>query len=148
MRKARGGGLGGWSGHAAHTRFDEDVRLFCVDGIAVGTQASHSGGSPMSRRRNAGFNEPESPVPSLYSQTTRPRREFRGAFAPAVAPSFQTLVVGVGHPIKSVSDLSGADARRRKRDRPDPVSKAFQVILYEVDPGICVAARNMVGMKS
>ena len=45
---------------------------------------------------------------------------------------------GVGHPVEPVTDVRSTDARRRKRDRPDPVSHAFQVILYKVDPRVCV----------
>jgi hypothetical protein len=52
--------------------------------------------------------------------------------------------IGVGHPVEPVTDVRSTDARRRKRDRPDPVSQAFQVILYKVDPRICVAARNLL----
>ena len=65
MRKARGCGLGcWWSGHAAHGCFDENLRLDRVDGIAVGAQASHSGGSPMSQRECAGFNWPPLSIPA------------------------------------------------------------------------------------
>jgi hypothetical protein len=51
---------------------------------------------------------------------------------------------GVGHPVSSVSDMRRADARSRKRDRPEGVTHAFQVILYKVDPSICVLARNLL----
>lgn len=53
------------------------------------------------------------------------------------------MLVGVGHPVEPVTDVRSTDARRRKRDRPDPVSQAFQVILYKVDPRICVTACNL-----
>ncbi|SPR97370.1 hypothetical protein CBM2634_A170100 [Cupriavidus taiwanensis] len=97
----------------------------------------------MSQRLNAGFNEPLAAVPSPYSHTTRPRRAFRGTFSQGL-PSFQSRVVGVGHPVQPVSDVRGTDARSRERDRPDPVSQSFQVSLYKVDPRICVLARNLL----
>jgi hypothetical protein len=62
----------------------------------------------------------------------------------AWSPPVLSLVCGVGQPVEPVSDMRSTDARRRKRDRPDPVSQAFQVILYKVDPRICVAARNLL----
>ena len=60
------------------------------------------------------------------------------------APSFQSRVVGVGHPVKSVTDVRRTDARRRKRDRPEGVTQGFQVSVYKVDPRACVAARNLL----
>jgi hypothetical protein len=59
-------------------------------------------------------------------------------------PFSASAAVGVGHPVEPVSDVRSTDARRRERDRPDPVSQAFQVILYKVDPSICVFARNLL----
>jgi hypothetical protein len=55
-----------------------------------------------------------------------------------------SVLVGVGHPVETVTDVRSTDARRRKRDRPDPVSHAFQVILNKVDPRVCVTARNLL----
>ena len=54
----------GWSWRAVHHALDEDLRGFRVDGIAVGAQASHSGGSPMSQRECAGFNWPPLSIPA------------------------------------------------------------------------------------
>ncbi len=57
------------------------------------------------------------PVASLWvgvgqpdSHATRPRRLLSGTFAHS-GPSFQSLVVGVGHPVGSIPDVRGTDAR-------------------------------------
>jgi hypothetical protein len=73
------------------------------------------------------------------ASSNRPARNSGEALA-----LFQSRAAGVGHPIEPVSDVRSTDARRRERDRPDPVSQAFQVILYKVDPRICVLARNLL----
>lgn len=57
--------------------------------------------------------------------------------------SFQSLVVGVTHPVESVADMRSTDARRRKRDCPEGVTHGFQVSLYKVDPRLAVFARNL-----
>jgi hypothetical protein len=59
-------------------------------------------------------------------------------------PFSASAAVGVGHPVEPVADMRSTDARRRERDRPDPVIQAFQVILYKVDPRICVTACNLL----
>jgi hypothetical protein len=51
---------------------------------------------------------------------------------------------GVGHPIKSVSDVRRTDARRRERDRPEGVTHGFQVSVYKVDPRVAVFACNLL----
>jgi hypothetical protein len=40
--------------------------------------------------------------------------------------------------------MRGADARRRKRDRPEGVTQGFHVSLYKVDPYISVFAANLL----
>jgi hypothetical protein len=55
-----------------------------------------------------------------------------------------SLAVGVGQPVKPVADVRGADARRRKRDRPEGVTQGFHVSLYKVDPYISVFAANLL----
>jgi hypothetical protein len=40
--------------------------------------------------------------------------------------------------------VGSTDARRRKRDRPEGVIHGFQVILYKVEPRLCVLARNLL----
>lgn len=57
--------------------------------------------------------------------------------------SFQSRVVGVTHPKKSVADVRGTDARRRKRDGPEGVTHGFQVSVYKVDPRPDRFARNL-----
>jgi hypothetical protein len=58
--------------------------------------------------------------------------------------SFQSRVVGVTRPVRSVSDVRRADARRRKRDTPEGVTHAFQVSVYKVDPRVDSLARNLL----
>lgn len=53
-------------------------------------------------------------------------------------------VLGVGHPIKSLSDVRGADARRAGISRPDGVALSFQVSLYKVEPSEAVRARYLL----
>jgi hypothetical protein len=59
----------------------------------------------------------------------------------------KSFAVGVGladaNPIHSIADVWRADARRRKRDRPEGVTQGFQVSLYKVDPHICAFASNL-----
>ena len=55
----------GWVlGLMAHGCFDKDLRLRSADGVSVGAQASHSGGSPINQRECAGFNWPELSIPA------------------------------------------------------------------------------------
>jgi len=44
------------------------------------------------------------------------------------------VLLGVGQPVKSVSDVRRTDARRRERDTPKGVTHGFQVSVYKVDP--------------
>ena len=82
------------------------------------------------------------------SHTTRPSKPFGGTLTFGLPPSFQSRVVGVGHPVESVADVRGTDARSRERTRPDPVTHGFHVILYKVDPRVCVFARNLFSQDS
>ena len=50
----------------------------------------------------------------------------------------------VAHPEKSVTDVRCTDARRRERDDPEGVTQTFQVVLYKVDPRLCVFACNLL----
>jgi len=43
--------------------------------------------------------------------------------------------------------VRSADARSRKRDRPDGVTQGFQVILNKVEPRFCVLARNLLSKE-
>lgn len=59
-------------------------------------------------------------------------------FCPGPSPA-----IGVGHPVRAVSDMGRADARSRKRDCPEGVTHGFQVSLYKVDPSVDSLARNL-----
>jgi hypothetical protein len=52
--------------------------------------------------------------------------------------------VGVGQPVKSVTNVRRADARRRESDSPDGVTQGFQVSVYKVDPSVCSLACNLL----
>jgi len=52
--------------------------------------------------------------------------------------------LGVGHPVESLSDVRGADARSAQIRRPKGVTRAFQVSLYKVEPRKAVFARNLL----
>ena len=62
----------------------------------------------------------------------------------ACPPPVLSLVCGVGHPVRAVSDVRGTDARRRERDSPEGITQGFQVSLYKVEPRVCVFARNLL----
>lgn len=55
-----------------------------------------------------------------------------------------SLTVGVGHPVRSVTDVRSTDARRRERTSPEGITQSFQVSLYKVEPRLCVLARNLL----
>ena len=63
-----------------------------------------------------------------------------------VAPN--SCALGVGHEVQPVSDVRSADARSRKRDRPEGVTQGFQVILNKVDPRPAVSACNLLTKDS
>src|SRR5690606_13441706 len=52
-------------GAGAEIGFDEGLGGLRDDRVAVGAQASHSGGSPMSQRECAGFNWPPLSIPAI-----------------------------------------------------------------------------------
>jgi hypothetical protein len=54
-----------------------------------------------------------------------------------------SLVVGVGHPVQSLSDVRCAEARSAGIDRSAGVARSFQVSLYKVEPTKAVFARNL-----
>jgi len=88
------------------------------DGITVAPQSSHAPGYPINQRECSGLNRPPFPIPAskpvsirpsavsragpFASHATRPSSPFGGA-VPSAAPSFQSRVVGVGHPVKSAA---------------------------------------------
>jgi hypothetical protein len=62
--------------------------------------------------------------------------------------SFQSRAEAVTHPLcdeeQSLSDVRGADARSAEIDRPDGVTRCFQVSVYSVEPRKAVARRNLL----
>jgi len=80
--------------------------------------------------------------PAMWQTALNPLAPFSRI---ATSPRFSaSLLIGVGHPVKPVSDVRGTDARSRERDRPEGVTQGFQVILYKVDPSVCVFACNLL----
>ena len=57
---------------------------------------------------------------------------------------FRSLVVGVGHPVKSLPDMRRTDARSAQIGSPDGVTRSFQVSLYKVEPSEAVTACNLL----
>jgi hypothetical protein len=53
-------------------------------------------------------------------------------------------VVGLGHPVQSLSDVRRTEARRAGIDRPCGVTRSFQVRLNKVEPAKSVFARNLL----
>jgi len=51
--------------------------------------------------------------------------------------------MGVGHPIRTLSDMGSADARSAQICRPEGVSLAFHVRRYKVEPSEAVFTRNL-----
>jgi len=72
------------------------------------------------------------------SHATRPRSAFSGTFAFGFPPSFQSRVVGVGHPVQSLPDVRRADARSRGNTRPAGVTISSQVKVQSVEPRLSV----------
>jgi hypothetical protein len=52
--------------------------------------------------------------------------------------------IGVGHPVASIADVRGTDARSRKRDTPKGVAQSFQVRLNKVEPRPDSLTRNLL----
>jgi len=92
--------------------------------------------TPLSASAAVGVGQPA-------SHAVRPSSALMGTFSHR-APSFQSRVVGVGHPVEAIADVRGTDARSRKRDGPEGVTQGFQVSVYKVDPRIDVFARNLL----
>jgi hypothetical protein len=61
------------------------LRGFRVDGIAVGAQAHHSGGSPINQRECAGFNWPELSIPAQEPVSSSPEAVSRAGWSCAIA---------------------------------------------------------------
>jgi hypothetical protein len=58
--------------------------------------------------------------------------------------SFQSRVVGVTHPVQSLSDVRRADARSAQIGGPSGVARSFQVSAYKVEPSEAVLACNLL----
>jgi hypothetical protein len=78
------------------------------------------------------------------SHTTRPSSAFSGTLTFGLPPSFQSRVVGVGHPVQSLSDVRRTDARSAQIGCPSGVARCFQVSAYKVEPSKTVLARNLL----
>ena len=114
----RGRGLG-----CVHHAFNEGLRGFRVDGVAVGAQASHSGGSPMSQRECAGFNWPPLSIPAEEPVSICPEAVSRAGWSgwglqgsiasrhcPLICPCAAGEVLptrGVGQPASRTISFSG-----------------------------------------
>jgi hypothetical protein len=145
-------------------------RGFRDDRIAVGAQASHSGGSAINQRECAGLNWPPPSIPAEEPVSISPEAVRRaGPFAKATTSLSVTCtfrpssvcpvalvpsgavwpplgVVGEGHPDEpqSLSDMRRADARSAKIVRPEGVARSFQVSRYKVEPIKAVLACNLL----
>ena len=52
--------------------------------------------------------------------------------------------VGVGHPVESLADVRGTDARSAGIDSPEGVTLSFHVRRYKVEPRESILARNLL----
>ncbi|WCP14516.1 hypothetical protein sphantq_02962 [Sphingobium sp. AntQ-1] len=55
-----------------------------------------------------------------------------------------SAAIGVTQPESAISDMRPAEARSRKRDKPEGVTHGFQVSLYKIEPYASAAARNLL----
>jgi hypothetical protein len=55
-----------------------------------------------------------------------------------------SCAVTVGHPVQSFSLVRRAETTSRGSNRPAGVSRAFQVILYSVEPSFSVLSSNLL----
>jgi hypothetical protein len=78
------------------------------------------------------------------TQDSLPRSSSRIAPSAVLLFFSPSTARGVGHPIKSVTDVRPTDPRRRERDRPEGVTQGFQVSVYKVDPRVAVFACNLL----
>lgn len=59
-------------GDAVHICIYKDFGRFRVEGVAVGAQSSHSGGSDINQRECAGFNWPPLSIPAVEPVSISP----------------------------------------------------------------------------
>lgn len=158
-------------GVAVHISADHLSRDLRDDGVAVGAQASHAAGNPISQQGNAGFNPtpfgivagdacggtPEVTATGAgHSRACRAiQNTCRGSRSSLLAPSFRgandmpklslwSRVVGVGQNPEAVSPVGGVDGTSRDNDRPAGVVDAFQVIQHSVEPCLANRCRNLL----
>jgi hypothetical protein len=85
--------------------------------------------------------------PAVITQSIRLLRRPFNDWSPfhrlASPPLSAPVEFGDGHPVQSLADMRGADARSAQIRRPDGVTLTFQVIVYKVKPGKGKRARNL-----
>jgi hypothetical protein len=62
--------------------------------------------------------------------------------------SFCGPAFGVGHEVKPLADMGGAEARSAGIDRPDGVTRCFQVSVNNVEPSKADLCRNLFANES
>lgn len=72
------------------------------------------------------------------------RCEFPPPTVFVVRPPCPSLAFGVGHEIKSLSNVRRPDARSAEIDRPDGVILSFQVSVNKVEPVEAILACNLL----
>ena len=72
------------------------------------------------------------------------RCAFPPPFVFVVRPPCPSDAFAVGHEVQALSDVRRADARSAQIERPDGVTRAFQVRLNKVEPRKCVLACNLL----
>jgi len=127
------------------------------DGIAVGAQASHAFGKPISQQLNSGWQytpgmvgafhcDRGSPCSATASVSVVPAWCFDPSWRELVLflEPFESCTVGVGHPIQALSDMRSTDARSADIGCFAGVIRFFQVSLYSVEPSEPVLACNLL----
>jgi hypothetical protein len=77
---------------------------------------------------------------SAASCARAPPAWFGPPFSPSVA---RGLFQPFSGPVEALADVRGADARSAEIDRPDGVTRSFQISLYKVEPHEAVLACNL-----
>lgn len=127
--------------NAIHHAFDESLRRLSIDGVSVGAQAHHSGGSPMSQRECAGFNwpplsilasEPVSISPEAVSRVGPTRATICPSGLPvshglaSFTPRLASVTVVVGQPASanacSLNGFPRVSSIRPARNSGDPLA--------------------------
>ena len=138
----------------------EGFRLRGDNGVAIAAQSSHTGGRPISQRESAGFNRPPEAVAAVNPVSISPETVQRygsarcssslSLYFPAhplrisMTPPTWSLADGLRHPVQSLPDVRGTEARSAGIDRPNGVTNSFHVRTYKVAPRTSVTARNLL----